>query len=93
VEALVFRLVYRASLETHNRRSSHCHQALLLWVGGGSDAFREAVHAAADQEQQNEHGVDPIPVQVKVETVCVHDNGTGNIREILSVQVLPPANY
>jgi hypothetical protein len=61
-------------------------------VGGGSDAFREAVHAAAEQEQQHEHGVDPIPVQVKVETVRVHDNGTGNIREILSVQVLPPAN-
>jgi hypothetical protein len=62
-------------------------------VGGGSDAFREAVHAAAEQEQQCEHGgMEPIQVQVKVETVRVHDNGTGNIREILSVQVLPPAN-
>jgi hypothetical protein len=63
-------------------------------VGGGSDAFREAVHAAAEQEQdqQHGHGMEPIPVQVKVETVRVHDNGTGNIREILSVQVLPPVN-
>jgi hypothetical protein len=59
-------------------------------VGGGSDAFRGAVHAAVETEQQQLQL--PVHVQVKVETVRVHDNGTGNIREILSVQLLPAAN-
>jgi hypothetical protein len=62
-------------------------------VGGGSDVFREALSAAVEIVEHEQHGGegvgDDTSMQVKVETVRVHDNGTGNIREILSVQLLP----
>ena len=53
-------------------------------VGGGVDSFRKFAN-----EVNMKHEETTGTTRLTIETVRVHDNGTGNIREVLKVQNIP----
>jgi hypothetical protein len=70
-------------LSRHLRKTAYlATKRYYFGVGGGVDAFREAVTALPAEG-------DTCGRKLEVETIRVYDNGVGNIRELLKVTCVP----